>query len=83
MNIKVLGSGCASCKKLESLVKEVISQLGIDATVEYVSDFAKIVEYGVMATPGLVIDKQVVFSGSVPSKAKLTEIITTELAKRG
>ena len=81
MNIKVLGSGCANCTKLEALVKEVIAEFGADATVEKVTDFKDIMGYGVMATPGLVINEKVVFSGSLPSKAKVTELITTELAK--
>ncbi len=81
MNIKVLGSGCANCTKLEALVKEVISEFGADATVEKVTDFKDIMGYGVMSTPGLVINEKVVFSGSLPSKAKVTELITTELAK--
>lgn len=83
MNIKILGSGCANCNKLEALVKEVVAEMGVDATVEHVKDFAQIAGYGVMATPGLVIDEVVKFNGSVPPKSKLLEIITTELAKRG
>lgn len=83
MNIKILGGGCVNCNKLEAVVQEAIAELGVDATFEHVSDFKEIVRYGVMATPGLVIDENVVFSGSVPTKSKVAEIITTELAKRG
>lgn len=83
MNIKVLGSGCANCNKLEALVMEVVSEMGIEATFEHVTDFAQIARYGVMSTPALVIDEEVKISGLVPSKAKVNEIVITELAKRG
>lgn len=83
MDIKVLGSGCANCNKLEQMVFNVLAELNADADVTHVADFKEIVGYGVMQTPALVIDGQVKLSGVVPSKAKLTEIITGELAKRG
>lgn len=67
MKIKVLGSGCDKCKKLEANVKEAISALGIDATVEKVEDFKAIMAYGVMQTPALVIDEQVKNIGKVLS----------------
>lgn len=83
MEIKVLGPGCANCASLEKLVFNVLAELNADANVSKVTDFKEIVSYGVMSTPALIIDGQVKFSGVVPSKAKMTEIITTELAKRG
>ena len=67
MVIKVLGSGCASCKKLESNVKEAVKDLGIDAVVEKVEDFKEIAAYGVMKTPAIVVDEQVKAMGRVPS----------------
>lgn len=81
MNIKVLGPGCANCVNLAALVKEVVAELGAEATVEKVTDFKDIAKYGIMSTPGLVINEVVKWSGSVPSKAKVNELITTELAK--
>ena len=83
MDIKVLGAGCAKCNKLEQMVFDVLAELNADANVTHVTDFKEIVGYGVMQTPALAIDGQVKFSGVVPSKSKLTEIITNELAKRG
>lgn len=65
MVIKVLGSGCANCTNLEANVKEALAQLGMEATVEKVKDFKDIMAYGVMKTPGLVIDEKVVASGRV------------------
>jgi small redox-active disulfide protein 2 len=81
MDIKVLGSGCANCNNLEKLVFDVLAELNADANVSKVTDFKDIASYGVMSTPALVIDGQVKIAGVVPSKAKLTEIITSELAK--
>ncbi len=82
MDIKVLGSGCTNCKKLEQLVVEVVNELGIDATVTKVTEFQEIAAYKVMRTPALVIDNEVKLSGMVPSKAKVTQIIITELSKK-
>ena len=73
MDIKVLGSGCAKCKTLEKVTREAIDQLNIDATIEKVEDIQKIVEYGVMFTPALVVDGEVVVKGRVP---KLDEVKT-------
>lgn len=67
MIIKVLGSGCSNCKKLEVNVKEAVKELGIEATVEKVEDFKDIMAYGVMKTPALVVDEQVKVMGRVPS----------------
>jgi small redox-active disulfide protein 2 len=75
MEIKVLGTGCAKCKSLEKLTNEAIAELGISATVEKVEDILKIMQFGVMSTPALVIDKKVVLSGRLPSAAELKEII--------
>jgi small redox-active disulfide protein 2 len=75
MEIKVLGTGCTKCKSLEKLTNEVIAETGVDATVEKVEDIFKIMQFGVMSTPALVIDKKVVLSGRLPSATELKEII--------
>lgn len=75
MEIKVLGTGCAKCKSLEKLTNEVIAETGVAATVEKVEDIFKIMQFGVMSTPALVIDKKVVLSGRLPSASELKEII--------
>jgi small redox-active disulfide protein 2 len=67
MNIKILGSGCDKCKKLEANTREAIKELGIEATVEKIEDFKAIMAYGVMQTPALVVDEQVKVIGRVLS----------------
>jgi small redox-active disulfide protein 2 len=80
MNIKILGTGCAKCQQLEKAVKDVVKELGIDATVEEVKDIKKFIDYNVMMTPGLVINEQVVSSGKVPAKAEVTQLIINAMA---
>ena len=76
MEIKVLGSGCAKCKRLEDLTKDVVDDMGIDATVEKVEDIYKIMQYGVMRTPALVVNEKVVLSGRLPNPKELKELLS-------
>ena len=73
--IKVLGPGCANCKNLERVTREAVAELGVDATIETVEDYALIAAYGIMSTPGLVIDEKVVASGRVPKTAEVRDLI--------
>ena len=75
MIIKVLGPGCANCVTLERVTREALSDLGINATVEKVQDFPTIVGYGVLSTPALVVDEQVVVSGRVPRRAEVAALL--------
>lgn len=75
MEIKVLGSGCANCKKLEENVREAVAKLGIEADVQKVEDIAAIMGYGVMSTPGLVVDGEVKSSGRLPSVNEIMDIL--------
>lgn len=79
MKIKILGTGCAKCHQLEQTVREVVSEMDIDAEIDYVKDIKKIMEYPILTTPGLVIDEKVVCSGRLPTKAEVTSFITTAL----
>ncbi|MDK2985279.1 MAG: hypothetical protein PWQ96_921 [Clostridia bacterium] len=81
MEIKILGTGCAKCKKLEELVREVTQEIGTDAKIEKVTDIKEIAKAGVMMTPGLMIDGVVKLSGKLPSKAEVNKIITTAMVK--
>ena len=67
MLIKVLGSGCTNCKKLEENTKKAVKSLGINATIEKVTDIKDIMSFGVMKTPALVVDGKVKIMGRVPS----------------
>ena len=75
MDIKVLGTGCANCKTLEKSVINALAELDIQANVEKVEDIQKIMAYGIMRTPGLVINDKVVLTGRVPNTKELKEII--------
>ena len=78
MDIKILGPGCRNCATLEKRTHEALAELGQDATVTKVTDYAEIAAYGVMQTPALVIDEQVVVSGKVPVTRALRELTGTE-----
>jgi small redox-active disulfide protein 2 len=65
MNIKVLGGGCCKCESLLEAVKEAVAEKGIKAEIEYITDIQKIMEYGIMSTPALMIDNRVVSMGRV------------------
>jgi small redox-active disulfide protein 2 len=71
MDIKILGSGCAKCQRLEQLTREVAADLGIEAQFDHVRDMAKIMEYPVVGTPALVIDGEVKAAGRMPSKEEI------------
>ncbi len=75
MIIKVLGPGCTNCKNLERVTREAIAALGMDATIEKVEDYAAIAGYGVMSTPALVIDEELVLSGRVPRSAEIQDLL--------
>lgn len=74
--IEVLGSGCPKCHKLEALVREAVAKHGIDAEVTHVYDINKILEYGVMITPALVVDGELKVSGKLPGEKELLAVIS-------
>ncbi|MBN1413695.1 MAG: TM0996/MTH895 family glutaredoxin-like protein [Bacteroidales bacterium] len=76
MNIKILGTGCPRCKALEKTARDAVAELGIDAYIEKEEDIMKIMGYGILHTPGLVINEKVALSGRVPSVSEIKEIIT-------
>jgi small redox-active disulfide protein 2 len=77
--IKVLGSGCANCQRLTALTEQALAALGRAEHVEKVTDDAEIAAYGVMSTPALVVDGQVLISGRIPALASLTQVLTERL----
>ncbi len=81
MKIKVLGPGCSRCHQLQQVVRDVVTELAINASVEEVKDMKKIMTYPILMTPGLVINEELVCSGKVPSKAEVTQMIINGLEK--
>jgi len=81
MEIKVLGPGCANCKRLYAEAEKAVAQVGQPAEITKVEAMEDIMAYGILRTPGLVIDEKVVVSGRVPSAAEIATMITTALAK--
>jgi small redox-active disulfide protein 2 len=79
MVIKILGSGCPNCKRLEQVAQEVAKEMGVNATFEKVQDMQKIMSYGIMSTPALVIDEKVKVYGKVPNKDVIKKYIEEEM----
>lgn len=75
MGVKVLGSGCAKCNALESAVHDALEELGMDTTIDHVTDFTQIAAYGVMTTPALVVDGKVVSYGKVLKKEEAKALL--------
>ena len=76
MRIKVLGPGCTNCVNLERVTRQAVADLGLEATIEKVTDYPTIVGYGVMSTPALVVDEELVLTGRVPAAAGVRELLT-------
>jgi small redox-active disulfide protein 2 len=81
MTIKVYGSGCSNCTKLESMCKEVVRELSIEAKIEKVTDIQEIMKTGILSTPGLEINGKMVSSGKLPVKATLVHWVMNALAE--
>jgi len=79
LNIKVLGPGCENCKKLAYFTERAVKSLSIEAKIEKVTDYAQIMKYPILSTPGLVLNEKLVVSGRVPSEAEITTFLTTAL----
>lgn len=79
LNIKVLGSGCANCKKLEALAHQAVDQMGLEAEIIKMTEYPAIMAYNVMSTPGLVINEKVVSSGRIPTLAEVTTWLANAL----
>jgi small redox-active disulfide protein 2 len=75
MDIKILGPGCANCQRLEERTREAVTALNLEAEVEKVTDVAEIASYGIMRTPGLVVDDRVLVSGRVPTTREIQELL--------
>lgn len=80
MDVKILGTGCVNCKNLEILTRTALDELGLTVEIEKVTDPGEIVSWGVMSTPALVVDDDVVTSGRIPSPAQLKELLRSHVA---
>ena len=80
LRIKILGGGCANCDRLAQNAKQAVAQLGIDATFEKSGDYAEYERYGLLATPGLVVNDQLLSGGRVPSPSQIVTLLGNVLA---
>jgi small redox-active disulfide protein 2 len=76
MIIKILGSGCANCKKVERIARKVVETMGIEATFEKITEYPEMMKYRILSTPGLVIDEELVCAGRIPSETEVTTWLT-------
>ena len=81
LKIKILGSGCPNCKRLEQETRKAAENLAIEAEFIKVTDYGEITSYNILSTPGLVINEKVVSSGKIPSQSELTTLLTSALAE--
>jgi small redox-active disulfide protein 2 len=79
LTIKVLGPGCTNCKNVESIARQALAKLGVDAQVEKLTDRAEMKPYAILATPGLVINEKLVCAGRVPNEAEVTTWLVNAL----
>ena len=79
LTIKILGSGCTNCKRVEALAREATANLGVEAEFVKVTEYADIMKFGILSTPGLVINDQVVSSGRIPTVAEITTFLANAL----
>ena len=79
LQIKILGPGCANCRRLEQLAHHAVDELGVEAAIEKVTDYPDIMRYNILSTPGLVINEQVVSAGRIPSRAEVVSWLANAL----
>jgi small redox-active disulfide protein 2 len=72
LTIKILGSGCANCKRVEQIARKIVNEMALEAEVVKVTDYADITAYNILSTPGLVVNEKVVCSGRIPTPAEVT-----------
>jgi len=81
LTIKVLGSGCANCKRVEQIARKVVEEMAVEAEIVKVTDYNDIMAYNILSTPGLVINEKVVSAGRIPTPAEVTTFVVNALEK--
>ena len=79
LTIKVLGSGCANCKRVEQIARKIIDEMSLEAEIIKVTEYQDIMKYNIMSTPGLVINEKLVSAEPIPSPAEITTFLTSAL----
>lgn len=79
LTIKVLGSGCANCKRVEQIARKAVEDMSIEAEIVKITEYPDIMKYNILSTPGLVINEKVVSSGRIPTPAEITTWLTNAL----
>jgi small redox-active disulfide protein 2 len=77
--IKILGSGCANCKRVEQIVRKIVEEMSLDAEVIKVTEYPEIMKYNILSTPGLVINEKIVSTGRIPIPTEVTTWLTSAL----
>ncbi len=83
LSVKVLGPGCSNCERVEQMVREVVTDMALEATVEKVKDRSQFAHYGLLYTPGLVVNERLVCGGRVPTKAEVSSWMMSALEQAG
>ena len=81
LNIKILGPGCANCKRVEQIARKAVEEMSLEAEIIKVTNYNDIMAYNILSTPGLVINERVVSSGSIPAPAEVTTWVADALEK--
>lgn len=80
LTIKVLGPGCANCKKLEAVARKAVDSLSVEAEIIKVTNYSEIMKYSIISTPGLVVNEKLVSAGRIPSEAEIVTFLATALS---
>lgn len=81
LHIKILGAGCSNCERLYEVAKRAVDSLGMEAEITKITEFPEMMKYGILQTPGLVINEELITVGKVPSLGDMTTMLTTALTK--
>ena len=81
LTIKILGSGCANCKRVEQIARKIVDEMSLEAEIIKVTEYPDIMKYNILSTPGLVVNEKLVSAGRIPAPAEVTTWLTNALEK--